>query len=133
MMDPRVTVAIGDEEVAVWADGEIRRIAERPAGSLNRAVIHSDHTGIRGLAARAERHLQRSVRREGANAVIEIVGAVDGVVGANEDAVRPFEEPLAPGGKERAFAIEDHHRRRAAREKEDAIFRIAGDADHFTM
>jgi hypothetical protein len=53
------------------------------------AVVHTGGTGIRGLAARAQRQQQPAVGGKLADGVVEIVGAIDGVIWSDENAMRP--------------------------------------------
>ena len=69
------------------------------APQLLRAALHGraprHEAGIRRLAFLAERLEQLAVGLEDADGVIHVVGAVDSIVGADEDAVRIGEYVLA--------------------------------------
>src|SRR5262249_29008306 len=62
--------------------------------------------------------------------VAEVVDAPDSIVGADGDAVRPGEHPLAPGGLERAVGGEHQDRGLAAGEHEDAVLAVGGHGGH---
>ena len=66
-------------------------------------------------------HQQLSLRRELVHPVSVVVHAVNGVIGADEDHVRPHEEPLPPGAQIAAIPVEDDHRILGAAESVDLI------------
>ena len=72
-----------------------------------------------------------SLGRELLHGVVEIVGAIDRVVGADRDPVRPDEEVLAPRADESALAVEDDDGMFASVEDEDPVARVGRDAGDF--
>ena len=129
-MDAGVAVAVGDVEVAERRHGDVGRVVERRAGALDRAEVEARGAGVAAglpLVPSVEEQLARG--RELADRVVEVVGQVDRVVGADGDAVRPREQPLAPGAQELAVPVEDDDRMLAAVEDVHAVARVDGDAD----
>src|SRR6516165_6213496 len=63
--------------------------------------------------------------------MVEVVGAVDGVIRADGDAVGAVETAFAPGGKKTSVAVKDNDRMFAAIENVNAIAGIRSDAGHF--
>src|ERR1700679_1657934 len=63
--------------------------------------------------------------------MVEIVGAVDAVVGPDVQAVRPDENSLAPGELELSVGGQHHHRMFGPGEQVDLVARIRGHAGHF--
>src|SRR5262249_5440407 len=88
-VDAGVAVDVADVEIARGAHGQIGRVMEGGAGAPDRAVINARGAGVGGPATNPERQEQPAVGREGANGVVKIVGAVDGVVRTDEDAMGP--------------------------------------------
>src|SRR5262245_27673946 len=120
-MNAGIAVAITDEEIPVRRNREVGREVEWRAGVLHRPEVHARRAGVRWLAGRPQRRQRPAVGRELADDVALIVGAIDGIVRANGDAVRPGEETFTPHGEHIAVAIEDDDGMFAAIEDEDAI------------
>ncbi len=59
--------------------------------------------------------------------MVAVIGAIEGVVRPDMQAVRIAEDPLAPAVEEAPVAIEDDHRVGAAIEQEDAVLAVDRD------
>src|SRR5215471_1809310 len=90
-VNPRVAVSVTDVEIAIRCNREIGREVERRAGTHDGAVVHAGRAGVRRFAADTESQQKLAVGCELADAVIGVVGAIDGVVGADEETMRPRE------------------------------------------
>src|SRR5260370_31969379 len=91
LVDSRVSIAIGDVDIPIRGERQVSRIVKRRAGSNDGAEVHAGGPSVRMLAPRSKSHQQLAVRRELADGVVEIIGAIDSVVWTNENAVRPGE------------------------------------------
>ena len=119
-------------ERAVRGQGEVGRVVERRAGAEDRAEVHAGGAGVGRGPARAEGQQEDPVGRELLDGVVEVVGAIDGVVGADRDPVGAGEQAFAPRVEKPAVAVEDDDRVLAPVEDEDAVAGIdrdAGDLD----
>ena len=121
-MHARVSVPVGDVEVAVRRDREVRRAIERRSASSDRRDVRTVVPAVGGLArVAAEGEEQLSVGCELADGVTGVVGAPHRVVGRDRDAVRAHrEDPLAPRPDKPSVALVDHHRVLRAAEDVDA-------------
>src|SRR5437899_11383091 len=114
-MHTAIAVAIGDVEVAVRAHRDVGRAVERPTGARDADRILAVVAGVRRRVHRPQRHEQLAGRRELAHGVVAVVGAEDGAVGADRDAVRAIGElAFTPGTQAVALAVVYHNRTVAA-------------------
>jgi hypothetical protein len=120
-----VAVAVGDVEIALWADRQIRGPVERSAGPRDGAGVLAVVAGVRRRVHRPEGHEELAGRRELAHGVVAVVRAVDHRVRTDRDAVRAIGElALAPGAQKLALGVVDHDRMIAAADQEDAILAV---------
>ena len=131
LVNSRVAVTVGDIQSAVGRDRQIRRKAERPGGLANVAIVDGRGAGVRRAAARAERQQQFALRRELANRVVQVIAAIDRIVGTDVDAVRAREDPLAPRLQESPVRRKDHHRPLGAVEDIHPVLRVGGHRGYF--
>ena len=106
LVNAGVAIPVADVDVPVGGESHVRREMERRPRVADRAVIDACGTSLRRAAGRAERQQQFAVRRELANGVVGVIGAVDRIVGTDQDSVRarlnrpspqePWKEPSGP-------------------------------------
>jgi hypothetical protein len=65
--------------------------------------------------------------------MVVVIGAIDGIIGANEDAMRPDKNSFSPRGHEYPVAVKHLNRPRTAAKDEDAIAGITGHANCLTV
>ena len=87
----------------------------------DRAVIDARGTGIRWLSTGSQFPDQRSIRRELANRMIQIICAINRIVGADRNAVSPCEHAFAPGPNETPLPIKHRDRMIAAIKDENVV------------
>jgi hypothetical protein len=101
---------------------------ERRAGAADRAEVHAGGAGVRRTSALAEHPHQFPIGGELLHGVVEVVGAIHHVVGADRDPVRSHEGALSPRADEPALAVEDDDGMVAPVEDEDPVVRVGRDA-----
>ena len=132
LVDASISISIGDKERSVGRQRHIGRVVKRCAGAADCAEILAGRSGVGRAAALAEGLDQFSIRGEFLDGVVEIVGEIKGVIGADRDSVGTLEEVFTPGALKLAVAIKDQDGNRAASEDEQAIVRVgcySGDFD----
>src|SRR2546428_2529434 len=133
-VDPRIPVAVGDVQVAVRRDREVRRPVEGRTAPRDRADALAVVARVGWAAARPEREQELAVRRELSHGVVAVVGAPDRPVGRDGDAVRAHrEDAFAPRADEAAVALVDQDGMVAAPEEVHATAGIDGDGGHVAM
>src|SRR2546425_3829210 len=129
MVHARVSVPVGDVQVTVWRDREVRRAIEGRSASGNRRDVRAVVPAVGGFAGVvAEGKQQLAVGRELAHRVTRVVRAPHRVVRSDRDAVRAHrEDPLAPRPDEASVALVDKDGMVSAAEEIDAPFGINRD------
>jgi hypothetical protein len=97
----------------------------------DRAKVDTRRAGVGRDSTRTECHQQRPVGRKLSDGVVEIIGAIDGIVWPDCDAVWPSKHAFAPRRNERAVAVEHDQRVLAAVEDEYAITRVRRNGGNF--
>ena len=95
-MDTSIAISIGDVQRTVGGQCQVCRVMERRAGVADRPEVHGWWPRCPTRSARAQRQQQLPLGGELLHGVVEVVGAIHRVVGADRDPVRPDEEVLAP-------------------------------------
>ena len=133
-MHAGVAVAVGDVEVALGSNRDVRRAVERAGGPRDGAGILAVVARVRRLVHGPKRHQELPVRRELADGVVAVVRAVEHLVRPDADAVGPVRElALAPGAQKPAARIVDDDGVIAAADQVDPIFGIHRHARHVAV
>ena len=106
-MDARIPVTIGHVKVAARRDRQVGPEIEGWSRPTNFTVVDARGSGIGKTPADSERQKQLAVRGELLDGVVEIVDAVDRVVRADGDPVRPLDRFVSPRTDEISFGGED--------------------------
>ncbi len=133
VMDSGVAVTVRDIDIAEEPEGDVGRVVKRRTGALNGAVIGAGRSGVRGLAARSQGPEQLSRGREEPDGVVEVIGAVDRIIGADEESVRPNEQPFSPPGGQRPVRLEDLDWTRTTEKDKDPVAAVASNRHGFTV
>jgi hypothetical protein len=106
---------------------------ERRAGVADCPEVLAGGPGVGRLPARTQRERELSFGGKLLHCVVEVIGAIHRVVGANRDPVRTDKEVLAPRAHESALSIEDDDGMIASIEDEDPVARVGRDAGNFNQ
>src|SRR5918995_804084 len=133
-MDPRVSIAIGDKDVAVWSDGgfgwSVERLSQARDAASDLAVI----AGVGGDTRCAQGHQQRAVGRELAHGVVAVVDGVDEIILVYGQRVNALGEQIfSKRADECSVWLVDDAAGIATSQHEDAIPGIHGDPDHIAV
>src|SRR5215212_4651061 len=97
-MDASVSIAIGDKDVTVRADGGFGWPVERRAQPRDAAGDLAVVAGVGGNTRRAQRHQQRAIGRELANGMIAVVDRVDEILVVDGQGVDALSEDVFTEG-----------------------------------
>src|SRR5437762_13743635 len=103
---------------------------ERGAGVADRPEVHAGGSRVGRTPARAHRQQECPLGSELLHGVVEVVGAINSVVGADRDAVRADEEILTPRALKPAVTVEDHDRVVSPVDPEDPLPGAGRDAGY---
>jgi hypothetical protein len=130
-MNPSVTVSVRNKQIAVRRERHIRGKIEGRTGMANGSKVNAGGPGVRGFAAGTQSHHQLTIRGVAVDRVIEIIRAIDRIVGTDRDPVWTHKETFTPGTLERSLGIKNHDRVISPVKNEDTIPRINGDRRDF--
>lgn len=115
-----VAVAIRDVQIAIRSQSDIRHHIEWSSRTLH-GSIPGFESSVRRFVLLAQGPQQLALRRENPHGVIEIIGAIDEIIGANVNPVSVREYTFTPGIQEFSFAIKDDDGMSAAVKGVDTI------------
>jgi hypothetical protein len=124
-MDSGIAIAVRYEEVTGRPERQVGRVVERWAGSLDRPVIHACGSRVGGTTSVPQGEEQPAVAGERADGVATVVGTIHGIIGTDEDAVRPGKEILSPRHKQGTIRVENLHGAWSAEEDKHAVATVA--------
>ena len=121
LVNPGIAVSVRDEQVPVGRQGHVGGGVEGRARTQDGLVVGAVVAGVGHAVGGRQGHQQLSLRRELVHPVPVVIHAENDVIGADEDHVRPHEDPFPPGAQIAAIPVKDDHRILGAAESVDPV------------